>query len=287
MSGLYDRVHLVINRGVLERVLQDCETHPTVEIGGRWFGWYIDAEDRYLYDEKLGTAHLSSADLAYVIDYIPTGPNADSKTDVELQPDREYQSWVYNRLTEVDDTIAILGSWHSHIPNGLEIFSKGDWMSYHSKLNNHNPPYPYDRMLCSLIHTEAHSVEDAETHLRHSWWPKGEEMGTHYWVDSNELTWKDDVEVPCAEIIQLDYSLYHLLRGKDRLKRKLANTRSTLADGEGRLLSEQSWLKRTMTQFFGRKVEDEQGELDHLKEKADSLEHELEEIDQQIKNHSD
>ncbi len=160
-------------------------------------------------------------------------------------------------------------------------------MSYHSKLNNHNPPYPYDRMLCSLIHTEAHSVEDAETHLRHSWWPKGEEMGTHYWVDSNELTWKDDVEVPCAEIIQLDYSLYHLLRGKDRLERKLANTRSTLADGEGRLLSEQSWLKRTMTQFFGRKVEDEQGELDHLKEKADSLEHELEEIDQQIKNHSD
>ena len=45
MSGLYDRVHLVINRGVLERVLQDCKTHPTVEIGGRWFGWYIDAED--------------------------------------------------------------------------------------------------------------------------------------------------------------------------------------------------------------------------------------------------
>jgi len=283
MTVLFDRVHLVINRGVLERVLQDCVNHLTVEIGGRWFGWYIPAEERHLHDERLGTEHLSSADLHYVIDYIPTGPNADSKTDVELQPDREYQLWVYERLLEFDSTLAILGSWHSHIPNGLEIFSRGDWMSYHSKLND----YPYPRMLCSLIHTEAHTVEDIDAQLRHSWWPKGEEMGVHHWVEPNEVIWEDDVEVPCAELIVLDYSAYNWLREKHDLERELADARSQLEGGESRLHSEQTWIKRFLVRFFGREVDDKVGELSPLKEWMASLEQELEEIDQKIRIHFD
>lgn len=287
MSGLYDRVHLVLNRDVLQRVLQDCNTHPTVEIGGRWFGWYIDAEDRYLHDEKLGTSHLSSADLAYVIDYIPTGPNADSKTDVELQPDREYQSWVYNRLIEEDDTIAILGSWHSHIPNGLEIFSKGDWMSYHSKLNNHNPPYPYDRMLCSLIHTDANSVEEVEEHLRHSWWPKGEEMGTHYWVDSNDLTWKEEVRVPCSELIELDFKLYHLLREQEKLQRLQNQIEHEIEIAENAVLSEQNWFNRTFTKLLGRSVQDPSGKLDKLGDELSTINEKMASLESQIKTHYD
>ena len=160
-------------------------------------------------------------------------------------------------------------------------------MSYHSKLNNHPPEYPYDRMLCSLIHTEAHSVEEVETHLRHSWWPKGEELGTHYWVEPDEVTWKDDVEVPRAELIVLDYSAYNWLRDKHDLEGELDKVRRQLEDGESRLRSEQNWIKRALSQFLGGGVEDKMGELSHLKESMISIEQELAEINQRIKIHFD
>ena len=72
---VYDRAHLLINHGVLERVLEDCKRNPTVEIGGRWFGYYIPIEERWEYDEELGTEELPAGDIHYVIDYIPSGPN--------------------------------------------------------------------------------------------------------------------------------------------------------------------------------------------------------------------
>ena len=91
MSGIFDRAHLVINRSILPRVFQDCLSNPSVEIGGRWFGWYVPAEERWAFDKEHGTGDFGSGDLHYVLDYIPTGPNPESKTSVELQPDREYQ----------------------------------------------------------------------------------------------------------------------------------------------------------------------------------------------------
>ena len=75
--------------------------------------------------------------MTYVVqDYIPTGSKSRKTTSVELQPDRNYQLWTLRKLQNLDNEIEVLGSWHSHIPNGLERFSKVDHMSYYSKLNN-------------------------------------------------------------------------------------------------------------------------------------------------------
>ena len=52
--------------------------------------------------------------MTYVVhDYIPTGPNPEKSTDVELQPDRNYQVWTLRKLQDLDEKIEVLGSWHS------------------------------------------------------------------------------------------------------------------------------------------------------------------------------
>ena len=46
-------------------------------------------------DIKLSGINSDDEVMTYVVhDYIPTGPNPEKSTDVELQPDRNYQLWT-------------------------------------------------------------------------------------------------------------------------------------------------------------------------------------------------
>lgn len=177
---------IYINESVIERVFKDASKHTDVEIGGRWIGHvYSPGETPNDSDITLHDEHMT-----YVIfDYVPTGPNPEKSTAVELQPDREYQLWALRQLQSIDDRIEVLGSWHSHIPNGLDRYSRVDHYSYHSKLNNENNPYPFDGMLCSLIHQYPENIEQAKKLLEHAWFPKGGELGQHSWYDSSEIHW--------------------------------------------------------------------------------------------------
>lgn len=197
-------VRLIIREGVLARVQSDCLRNPTAEIGGRWFGYYIaydDDEQRSRLPDEI--AELEG-DLHVIIDYIPTGPNPDSVSEVELQPDRKYQMWAFDKLKSIDPDVEVLGSWHSHIPNGLERFSGIDHRSYFSKLSK----YPFPRMVCSLIHQMPEDLDDVRNDLHHAWYEKGAPLGDHHFEDEDNIVWFED-ELPAPDVIDLeDFTLY-------------------------------------------------------------------------------
>ena len=62
-------------------------------------------------ENKLQKGISTEADrMTYVIyDYIPTGPNPQKSTKVELQPDRNYQFWALRKLQSIDHDIEVLG----------------------------------------------------------------------------------------------------------------------------------------------------------------------------------
>jgi hypothetical protein len=197
-------VRLIIRKGVLARVLSDCIRNPTAEIGGRWFGYYVAHDDDEQRSKLPDEISELEGDLHVIIDYIPTGPNPDSVTEVELQPDRKYQMWAFERLKSLDSEIEVLGSWHSHVPNGLERFSGIDHRSYHSKLSK----YPFPRMVCSLIHQMPENIEDARNHLHHAWYERGAPLGEHHFEDEADIVWFED-ELPAPDVIDLeDFTLY-------------------------------------------------------------------------------
>ena len=92
----------------------------------------------------------------------------DSVSAVELLPDRRYQLWTLDQLRLIDEDLQLFGTWHSHIPNGLERFSRQDFRAYHSRMQ---PPYPYSGMVCGLIVAMPERVEDVKENLMLAWFP--------------------------------------------------------------------------------------------------------------------
>ena len=180
---------LVLHEGVIERVFQDCMAFPTIEVGGRWIGYHYTKEDNTNLSERFPNVVQTSEEVYVIIDYIPMGPNPESQSAVELQPDRRYQLWAYTKLNKQFPGLEVLGSWHSHIPNGLNRFSGGDHDSYHSKLNNPNEEYCYSNMLCSLIYDRPRGAKDVLGFLKHAWFPKNAKIGTHNWIPDQEIQW--------------------------------------------------------------------------------------------------
>jgi hypothetical protein len=180
---------LVLHEGVIERVFQDCMTFPTIEVGGRWIGYHYTKEENNNLRERFPSVVQTSEEVYVIIDYIPMGPNPESQSAVELQPDRRYQLWAYTKLNKQFPGLEVLGSWHSHIPNGLNRFSGGDHDGYHSKLNNPNEEYDYSNMLCSLIYDRPREAKDVLGFLKHAWFPKNAKIGTHNWIPNQEIQW--------------------------------------------------------------------------------------------------
>jgi len=198
-------VRLILNEAIIERVHHDVKNNVDVEIGGRWIGHvYYPGEQ-----PKESNFEVSEDQMTYVIyGYLPTGPNPERSTAVELMPDRNYQLWTIKKIQSVNEDMEVLGSWHSHVPNGLEEYSQTDFHSYHSKLNNPDYPYPYDGLVCSLIHTLPQSVEETRQRLEHAWFPVDGAYGQHSWYSENSLTWAP-LSFAGEEYIPLgDYSAY-------------------------------------------------------------------------------
>jgi len=164
------RPNLTINSSILERVYSEVKRTPNYEIGGRFFG------------------KISEDGSLRVDEFIPTGPEPDSVSAVELLPDRRYQLWTLDTIREIEPDIDLFGSWHSHIPNGLERFSRQDYQAYYARMQ---PPYPHPGMLCGLIHTMPEGVADVKEHLLFAWYPADGEMGEHSFYEADEIEWVD------------------------------------------------------------------------------------------------
>ncbi len=196
---------LVMNNRVLGRVFKDVSEHTEIEIGGRWIGYHIAPGETIT---ELGLEIDFENATFVILDYIPTGPNPEKSTAVELQPDRRYQLWTLRKIQETDNQIEVLGSWHSHVPNGLDRFSRVDHHSYYSKINNPNSPYPFAGIVCSLIHQMPETEQDVLLGLGHAWFEVGNPVGEHEWFDPETVIWKT-MHVPEAHLIDLeDYSFY-------------------------------------------------------------------------------
>ena len=206
---------LVINRRILSRVLSDVTGHPDVEIGGRWVGHHIEPGGT---PSQSGLHGDPERAMFVILDYVPTGPTPEKRTAVELQPDRGHRLWTSRRLHEADNRIEVLGSWHSHIPNGLNRFSNGDHHSYHSKINNPVSPYPFTGIVCSLIHQMPKTEEDVLQSLGHAWFAVGDSVGEHSWFNPEEIVWTQ-MSVPEEHLLDLeDYSAYLSATGRSDLK---------------------------------------------------------------------
>ncbi len=196
---------LVVNERVLGRVHEDVSGNPEVEVGGRWVGHFLDPGQR---PSQRGLRTEGERETCVILDYIPMGPNPEKSTATELQPDRNYQLWTLRKLQEADPLIEVLGSWHSHVPNGLGRFSNVDVSGYHAKINDPSQPYPFTGIVCSLIHTMPPDPQSVRGALGHAWFPVGAEVGEHTWFDEQGVEWAD-MEVPSPHLLDLaDHSAY-------------------------------------------------------------------------------
>jgi len=178
-----ERPKLNVNERILKRIFSEIKRTPDVEIGGRFFG------------------KIQPDGSLVVEDFIPTGPEPDTVSDVELLPDRRYQLWTLDNLRIIDSEIDLFGSWHSHIPNGLERFSRQDHYAYHTRMQ---PPYPHSGMLCGLIHTMPESIEHVREHLLLAWFPANDEIGVHSFYEPEEVSWsKAALPENIEQLIQL------------------------------------------------------------------------------------
>lgn len=188
------RPTLTVNARILQRVFDEVHRTPNLEIGGRFFG------------------QISEASVV-VDDFIPTGPEPDNVSAVELLPDRRYQLWTLDQLRAMDEDLQLFGSWHSHIPNGLERFSRQDFRAYHGRMQ---PPYPYNGMLCGLIVAMPECVDDVKDNLMLAWFPAGEELGVHSFYEADEVNWVEkDLDAAMVDLIQLtNHDAYQSATGR-------------------------------------------------------------------------
>ena len=191
------RPTLTVNERILQRVYDEVHRTPDLEIGGRFFG-------------------RINKDSAVVHDFIPSGPEPDSVSAIELLPDRRYQLWTLDQLRLIDEDLQLFGTWHSHIPNGLERFSRQDFRAYHSRMQ---PPYPYSGMVCGLIVAMPEQVEDVKENLMLAWFPAGEDLGVHSFYEADEVEWVDeDIDATMVDLIQLsDHHAYQTATGRIQL----------------------------------------------------------------------
>ena len=198
-------VRLIMNEAIFERVYYDVCEHREVEIGGRWIG-HVYLPGQQPKEAEIEISEEQTTDVIY--GYLPTGPNPEKSTAVELLPDRNYQLWTIKQIQSVNEDMEVLGSWHSHIPNGLERYSQTDHHSYYSKLNNPTYPYPYDGLVCSLIHSMPDSEKEIKLKLEHAWFPIDGELGQHSWYLEGAIEWHQ-LTFPGEECIPLgDYTAY-------------------------------------------------------------------------------
>lgn len=122
MSAPLD-VRIRIPQRILTGIFDECDKYEAVETGGRVLGFYnLD-----------GCGNL----IISVRALIGAGPNA-RRSSTSFFQDGDYQERIFRAVEKQHPTIAHLGNWHTHHPNGLQVLSQGDCDTYHRTVNHPN-----------------------------------------------------------------------------------------------------------------------------------------------------
>lgn len=145
-------VEVLFDRRVFDYMLRELSKDLSVEEGGKYVGYLLQASDALL--ERIG----SRARRAIVIvDFLPSGPNA-VRTAVELMPDGPYQEALFREIERLDPAVEHVGTWHSHHCNGLLRLSDRDVSGYFKTVNK--AAYRPDFLVASLVTRVPRDVED-------------------------------------------------------------------------------------------------------------------------------
>ncbi len=125
---------------ILRKAIERARYNRTVEVGGILIGFIDERSSRF---DSYGTLR--------VINEIPSGPRAE-RTATSLHGDLEYQEKQFERVFQRDRRVHHLGSWHSHVANGMQHLSNGDLQSYQNMVcsERHRHSYYFALLLLRL-----------------------------------------------------------------------------------------------------------------------------------------
>lgn len=163
-----DNIRLVVRKGVLDHVFDECDRYDRDETGGRIIGTVAEQSD--------GTLVL---DIQGVIS---AGPNA-KRSPGSLFQDGDYQERAFRSIEDAHPGILPLGSWHTHHVNGYPTLSQGDVTTYERTVNHEN--HPLDCFYALLVTQRVRGRK--RYHVRHYVMLRGD--GQHvYEIDRAAIT---------------------------------------------------------------------------------------------------
>jgi hypothetical protein len=165
-------VEIVIRRGALEAIFDECDRYDHDETGGRLIG-------------KLGSQNGTlTFELQGVIE---PGPKTE-RTSSSLFQDGEYQEKVFRDIEQQNPEIEHLGNWHTHHVNGYPTLSSGDKATYHRIVNHslHNIDFFY----ALLVTNKRSRVEGPRYDVRHFIFKRGQQNEIE--VSPDRITFSDD-----------------------------------------------------------------------------------------------
>lgn len=120
---------IVIAKGALESIFDECDLYDSHETGGRLIGTYRKTGEKF---------------EIHVHGVIGPGPQA-QRSAVSFFQDGDNQEKVFRQIEEVHPEVEHLGNWHTHHCNGLATLSQGDHATYHRIVNHekHNTDFFY------------------------------------------------------------------------------------------------------------------------------------------------
>jgi hypothetical protein len=126
---------IVIARGALESIFDDCDKFDVDETGGRLLGTYRQEGPRLEIQVK---------------GVLEAGPKAERSPTYFLQ-DGEHQEKLFRAIEATHPDIEHLGNWHTHHVNGYPTLSGGDHATYSKTVNHekHNTDFFYALLVVS------------------------------------------------------------------------------------------------------------------------------------------
>ena len=122
---------IVLDRNILQKIIEQARNYPDVEEGGVLVG-HLDKFSRQM----------------EIAGFIRCGPNA-RRTRGSLHCDLDFQEAVFDLAKAHDENLQHLGSWHGHHCNGAAHLSGGDLNSYYSMVDS--PYHAHDYYFAILL----------------------------------------------------------------------------------------------------------------------------------------